>query len=118
MVDREPTSVWPAETVEVRSQRLLEAVDQTHILDWTPEQKRALQPTVVDFLSRELATQATLQRRANAAQALVRRVQIIGVLVAAVAIFGSFGSVLLASHLSSPAVVVQTAASPTPTVRP
>lgn len=114
-MDRE-SSVWPAETVEARSQRLLAAIDQTHILDWTPAQRQALQPTVDDFLERELATQEALRKRADVVARFIRRVQVIGVILAAVAIVGSFGAVLLANHLAAP-VVVQGAA-PSPSVRP
>lgn len=111
-------SPWPPETTEVRSQRLLEAVDQTRILDWTPEQRQALKPTVVDFLARDDASKEALRKRADRAARLVRSLQIWGVVIAALALLGPFVSFWLATHVQTAPVVVYVTPSPSPTRHP
>lgn len=104
---------WPKETGEQRQMRLLRGLDETGMAEWAPEERRDLRPAVQDYRARQAAQQASEARRKQLSDSLKLRLQIAGVIIALLAISGSFAGAWLANH-SAPVVVVQSSPAPAP----
>lgn len=106
---------WPKETLEQHQNRVLRAVAETNMPDWAPEERQDLRATVVDYRERQAAKKASEARRKQLSDSLRLRLQIAGVVIALLAIAGSFAGAWLANRNATP-VVVQ--ALPTPSSKP
>lgn len=109
---------WPKESPEQRQIRLLRGLDETGIADWAPEERQDLRPTVQDYRERQAAKKASEAKRKELSNSLKLRLQIASLIIALLAISGSFAGAWLANHNSSPVVVVQSSPAPTPAHSP